>query len=52
VRASRPKPPVKLSQDKLEGKEVLHTFGELKALFEAKRQKPRPHDDGDAAKKK
>lgn len=32
-----PKPPVQLSEDALSGKGVLHTFGELKALFEAKK---------------
>jgi hypothetical protein len=37
---SRPKerkPPVKLSEDKIAGKQDLHSFGELKALFEHKK---------------
>lgn len=41
VGGSKPRsepPPVKLSDAALEGKEVLHTFGELKALFEAKKR--------------
>ncbi|QDU60909.1 30S ribosomal protein S1 [Planctomycetes bacterium Pan216] len=31
---------VELSDEALEGKQVLHTFGELKALFEAKKDEP------------
>ena len=34
------KPPVHLSDDALEGKEALHTFGELKAFFEEKKKNP------------
>jgi uncharacterized protein len=33
-----PPPPAKLSEEKLSGREALHTFGELKALFEYKRR--------------
>jgi uncharacterized protein len=45
----RPKPIVQLSQEALEGKAVLHTFGELKALFEHKKK---PGGKGDKEEKK
>lgn len=36
-----PRPPVQLSPEAIDGRQVLHTFGELKALFEArKNQEP------------
>lgn len=38
----RERPPVKLSDEKLAGKEVLNTFGELKALFEHKKKATEP----------
>jgi hypothetical protein len=41
VRA-KPKPATELSREALEGKGVLHGFGELKAFFEAKKPKPEP----------
>jgi uncharacterized protein len=41
VRA-KPKPLPELTRDALEGKSVLHGFGELKAFFEAKKPKSEP----------
>lgn len=38
----RERPPVKLSEEKLSGKEVLNTFGELKALFDHKKRAAEP----------
>lgn len=38
----REKPLPKLSQDALKGKSALRTFGELKALYEAKKPEPKP----------
>lgn len=34
----KPEPIVRLSQDAIDGKEALHTFGELKALFDLKKK--------------
>jgi uncharacterized protein len=37
---AKPKPKPELSKEALEGKGVLHGFGELKAFFEAQKKKP------------
>jgi predicted RNA-binding protein with RPS1 domain len=39
---AKPKPLPKLSQDALQGKKPLHTFGELEAFFKAKTEPPAP----------
>lgn len=53
VISSKPKekkPPVKLTEEKLTGQQDLHSFGELKALFEHRKkgpEPPKPTGDGD-----
>jgi hypothetical protein len=40
------KPPIKLTDEKLTGQQDLHSFGELKALFEHRKKGPDPADRG------
>jgi uncharacterized protein len=40
------KPPVKLTDEKLAGQQDLHSFGELKALFEHRKKGPEPPKKG------